>query len=58
MKACELLTLEKETGDFCDRHMDDEDIIWRWLSSIVRVIEAGEQKDKWSDELMINVRGS
>lgn len=55
-----LLTLDKETGnheDFCARHLYDEDIIWRWLSSVLRVIEEGEHKDKWSDELMINVRG-
>lgn len=47
----------RELRNFCARHLYDEDIIWRWLSSVLRVIEAGEHKDKWSDELMINGRG-
>lgn len=42
---------------FYTQHLCDEDIIWRWLSCVLRVIEAGKHKDKWSDELMINVRG-
>lgn len=60
LKDGQLLTFDKETGnceDFCALLLYDKDIIWRRLSSVLRVIEVGEHKDKWCDEMMINVRG-